>query len=577
MAVRRLPSDFSLRGFRRRLATLESVPQFAVLGVVSGIVTGLAILLFRTIIEIPLDLFLSGDFEDFESLSTASAIMLPLAGSVVLAVMWALIGDKHQRVGVVHVLERLAGHQGHMPWQNALTQFVGGIIALSTGHSGGREGPAIHLGAACSSLVGQQLSLPNNSIRVLAGCGAAAAISATFNTPVAGVIFSMEVIMMEYTMAGFIPVILAAVMAALINQTVYGDATAFSVPDVSMNSLFDVPFLILEGISIGILAALFVRTIETIHRRAPARTWLRMLIAGTVTGLIAIAVPQVLGQGYDTVNQSLLGEFAFITLITMCFFKLIASAITVALGVPVGVIGPTLFIGATAGGALGYIGALLFPDLASSPALYVMLGMGAMMGAALQAPLAALMAVMELTQNPNIVLPAMLVIVIANITASQAFGLKSLFATQMALLGLDFRQNPRSMALNRASVASVMSRSFDRVPQVVDRQRAQEICKEQSVWLLVDVKGVPAFILRARDLATHLENQADDSDVDLKEIPAVRRDVASVLLQATLAEVMDSLDSRDVDAVYVNRISAPLIDSVVGIVTRENIDSFYEG
>jgi len=111
---------------------------------------------------------------------------------------------------VVHVLERLARHQGHMPLRNAIIQFVTGVIALASGQSGGREGPAIHLGAAGSSLIGHYLKLPNNSIRVLVGCGAAAAISASFNTPIAGVIFSMEVIIMEYTIAGFIPANLAA-------------------------------------------------------------------------------------------------------------------------------------------------------------------------------------------------------------------------------------------------------------------------------------------------------------------------------------------------------------------------------
>ncbi|XOV85932.1 MAG: chloride channel protein [Pseudomonadota bacterium] len=575
MVVRKLPSDYSIRGFRRRLASIDAVPQFAILGVLSGAVTGIVIIAFRALIEQPLSLYLGGDYENFEGLPYLHLFFLPLAGGVALAILQRFIRAESQSVGVVHVMERLARHQGHLPWRNAVIQFVGGILALVTGQSGGREGPAVHLGAAGSSLLGQALKLPNNSIRILVGCGAAAAISASFNTPVAGVIFSMEVIIMEYTIAGFIPVILAAVTAALIAQLVYGGATAFTVPQVSMNSLYDIPFLLLEGIAVGVLAAVFVQLIQMIYRYAPERAWVRMLLAGTVTGTIALAVPQVLGQGYDTVDQALAGDIALSLLFTLCVFKIIASAATVALGVPVGVIGPTLFIGAMAGGILGLVGSTLFPGTASSPAFYVMLGMGAMMGAVLQAPLAALMAVMELTHNPNIILPAMLVIIIANLTASQVFGLRSVFLMRMEALGLEFRQNPLSMALNRASVASIMTRSFDRTKRLVNREEARAMLKNKPVWLLVDGEKGPAFILRAEDLALHLD-KSESEEIDLREIPATRKDVTSILLQATLTEALDAINAKGVEAVYVNRISAPMIDSVVGILTRADIESYYQ-
>ncbi len=227
----------------------------------------------------------------------------------------------------------------------------------------------------------------------------------------AGVIFSMEVIIMEYTIAGFIPVILAAVTATMINHLVYGNETAFFVPlTVADYSLHDIPFLVLEGFLIGTVAAIFVHLIALIYRYAPSTVGRRMLVAGVVTGILALAVPQVLGVGYDTVTLALEGKIGIVILISALAFKLLATATTIALGVPVGVIGPTIFIGAMAGGALGILGAAMMPEAASSQGFYVMLGMGAMMGAVLQAPLAALMAVMEMTNNSHIILPAMLVL-----------------------------------------------------------------------------------------------------------------------------------------------------------------------
>jgi len=569
-----------MRGFRRSVASFDAVGQFAILGIFSGLVTGLVILAFRTLIEIPLDIFLEGDFENFEGLSQHYYFLLPAAGAVCLAIFMTLLKPEYRRVGSVHVLERLARFQGHLPWQNAMVQFFAGIIALASGQSGGREGPAIHLGAAGSSLLGQYLTLPNNSIRVLVGCGAAAAISASFNTPMAGVIFSMEVIIMEYTIAGFVPVILAAVTATLINQLVYGAETAFSVPlTVANYSFYDLPFLLIEGILIGAVAALFVRLVTLIHSHAPAAISARMLIAGATTGLLALLVPQVLGVGYDTVTLALDGNLALLVLLAACTFKILATATTVALGVPVGVIGPTIFIGAMAGGIIGTLVNLLMPETAASPGFYVMLGMGAMMGAVLQAPLAALMAVMELTNNSHIILPAMLVIIVANLTSSQVFKVRSIFITQMQMLGLEFRQNPLSMALNRASVASIMSRSFLRVAQVITLERARELSKAKPVWLLVDTSKGAAFILRTEDLSLYLaglDKDTDKGNVDLKEIPATRKDVRSIMLQATLSEALDSLNQTGVQALYVTRISAPMIDSAVGIINRSDIESYYQ-
>lgn len=200
------------------------------------------------------------------------------------------------------------------------------------------------------------------------------------------------------------------------------------------------------------------------------------------------------------------------------------------------------------------------------------------MGAVLQAPLAALMAIMELTHNPNIILPAMLVIVIANITASQLFGLKSVYLTQMELMSLAFQQNPLSMTLNRASVASIMERNFERVPIGVSFDEARNLARGGSHWLLVDVDKTPSFILRTEDLAIFLDSGIEEGEgnVNFAEIPATRMDVDAILLQATLSEAHDSLNSSSVQALYVNRISAPLMDSPVGIVTAEDIESFYQ-
>ena len=162
-----------------------------------------------------------------------------------------LLKPKDRSVGVVHVIERLDYHQGFLPLKNAAVQFVTAAISLLSGHSVGREGPSIHLGAAAGSSLGRSLRVPNNSVRILVGCGVAAAIAAAFNTPLAGVIFAMEVVIMDYTVIGFTPVIIAAVSATTLTRITFGDDTAFTLPDLDINSVQELPIVAFMGVSVS--------------------------------------------------------------------------------------------------------------------------------------------------------------------------------------------------------------------------------------------------------------------------------------------------------------------------------------
>ena len=203
---------------RLRLASVDAL-SLSALGLASGLLAGAVILVFRKTIESAQAAFLpGGGVENYEALGWEYRLALPIGGGLLLGLLWQLIAPKHRAVGVTHVMERLAYHQGYLPWRNALMQFVGAAASIIAGHSVGREGPGIHLGAASGSLLGQGLTLPNNAIRNLVACGTAAAIAASFNTPIAGVVFAMEVVMMEFTLAGFAPVILAAVSATMLTR-----------------------------------------------------------------------------------------------------------------------------------------------------------------------------------------------------------------------------------------------------------------------------------------------------------------------------------------------------------------------
>lgn len=213
----------------------------------------------------------------------------------------------------------------------------------------------MHLGVAGSNLPAQYLHLPNNTLRVLAACGTAAAIAASFNTPLAGVAFAMEVLMFEYTVAAFAPVVLAAVSATALSRMVFGTDLAFTVPALSLGSLYELPYVFVMGMIIGALSALFIRMLRLTFGWAPrVPVWLRGILAGLIIGLIGFFVPEVMGIGYDTVNHLIVGDLALWLVLTIIALKLIASTTAVGLGIPGGLIGPALVVGAATGGAFAY-------------------------------------------------------------------------------------------------------------------------------------------------------------------------------------------------------------------------------
>lgn len=565
-----------LENIRLKLAGVEALPLLSVLGIFSGIFSGLVIILFRQVVESSQAGFLPGaDPENYEALSALFRFLIPVAGGLLIGVIFQLAHKEAVQVGVAHVLERLSYHQGHMSFKNMVMQFVGASISIISGHSVGREGPVIHLGASSSSLFGQYLKLPNNSIRVLVACGAAASIAASFNTPIAGVIFAMEVIVMEYTIAGFTPVILASVSATVLTRLVYGDQPAFSVPALQLASLAELPLLIIMGVVIGAIAAAFISLMKfCITKTANMVFWHRTTIAGVIVGLIAIPAPQVMGIGYDSVNAAMLGQIGMITLLVIVSAKLLASCVGLGLGLPGGLIGPTLVIGAAAGGLVGMIGNSLYDGEMASAGFYAMLGMGAMMGATLQAPLAALMALLELTVNTHIILPGMLVIVTAGLTSSHMFGKESVFVMLLKAKGLDYRNNPIAQSLRRLGVASKMSRSYVLAPRLLQREEAQNLLLKEPQWIVVTENGMPVAMLPPADLLRSLSEQ--QQELDLLEIPADRIDSVLVNIRATLQQALELMDQHNVNAVHVGHTSTKGETEVHGILTRQDIESHYK-
>jgi CIC family chloride channel protein len=566
-------ANFTMQNFRDQLASYEAMPQFVVLGLLCGISCGLLIAAFRFAIDLPLGILLSEHVENFESLSPIQRFCFPAAGGLLLALLyqyWPLIKNK---VGLVHLLERLAYHQGHIPFKNLLAQFISAVIALVSGQSVGREGPAIYMGASLSSLIGQWMHIPHNSQRILVACGSAAAISAAFNTPLAGVIFAMEVILLDYTIAGFTPIIVAAVSSSIITRIIFSAEPVFDAPAFDILSHSEIPWIIVLGIVTGTLAALFIRLMTETKIHVTLALPYKLILAGTLTGIVAIFYPQVMGTGYDTMSDVFAGSVATHLLLGLLIAKVLLTPIILGLGIPAGMIGPALFIGSLTGALLGHTGGYLADTSISHIGLYAMLGMGAMMAAILNAPLAALIALLELTYNPNIILPAMVAIVVANLTTRNLFNMPSSLLAMLHAQGLDYRLEPLAQVLSRASVAKVMEKNFLSSETLASQEHATNLLNQNKMWLVITHELQAINIFPLRNVKSFLERGilAADEAVDLTRIPAQRHEIVKVNLRSTLNDALQKMNSKDTDLLCVYDHS----DQLIGILTRSQIENYY--
>jgi chloride channel protein, CIC family len=558
--------------WRDQLSGLDALPQLTILGLLTGIIAGIVILLFRLLVEIPLHYMLPTHTENFESLSNAWHFWLPVLGAVALGVILQLMDKRHHATGVSHVLDRLHNHQTRMPLGNVVTQLLGGALCLITGQSVGREGPAVHLGAGSGSLLGQWLHLPNNCLRPLAGCGVAAAIAACFNTPMAGVIFAMEVVVMEYSIAGFIPVILAAVAGTTINQLVFGSTTAFNLPQNAMGSLLELPLVAIAGLAVAVFAALFIRLQGFCCRHSLNRSIaLRFTIAGLLTGCGALLTPQIMGVGTDTINNVLLGNAGFALLLSILTIKLLVTGVSLGVGMPGGVIGPLLVMGACIGGMVGIIANHLMPGSASAVGFYVVLGMGAMMGAALNAPLAAMMAILELTYNPNIIFPSMLIVVVACLTTRWAFGCEGLFQTVLNAQGKKNSFSTIELLLSRTGARNLLDTHIKISVAEISVAQAHQILIHHPHWIVLENSH---RLLNPGDLAHFLIEASTTPDklFNLEEIPARRLDMIELDEQTNLYQALLNMNCAQVDAAYISDSQG----NKLGILTREQIDNYYK-
>ena len=574
---------------RKSLALPKTSWQICILAIVGGFASALLVVLFTLTIEKIQQLYLVKP-DNYITLDGLSRFGLPIIGAIIILLFAWFTGYQYLRTGIPFVLHRLKIAQGVIPLKNTLHQFFGSAVALASGFSVGREGPAVHLGAAASSYVGSILKLPYNSIRILCACGIAAGISATFNTPIAAVLFVMEVIMREYKVHIFIPVMLASLVGSLVTRGIFDIPQHFQYfHKIALIPQHYIPLIVL-GLLLGALAAAFNKTLVTVIKRSKnIHIVPRLMLAAIITGALGYLVPGAMGVGSGAIDVSLANDWQIALLLSLLLAKFLMTIFALGLGIPGGVIGPVIGIGGIVGALGGTVVMQLLPGehIGSD---FILMGMAGFMAASLNAPIAALLAVVELSGQLELILPAMIVITIASVTSGQLFNNRSIFTMQLDVQGLTYRKPPLEKTLEKVgvlgimitnieftkhtalkSIAGILMTTNNKIP-VINKTISPGMKNEQAIeeisyyWAEFNEK-IPLV-----NIPKNNSSFADELTIEYQISKKMTLHKLTPLShQSTLAEAYLALVHKRCGGVYIYQEN---VDNIIGIITFEQIRQY---
>jgi len=490
-----------------------------VLALLVGVLVGHASVGFREAIHLVQGLFYG--FTDESMLPKVFALpwwqilLAPAAGglAVGLFLRWAMPGGRAQ--AVPEVIEAAALRNGRMSLRAGL--YTAGLSAwsLGCGGSAGREGPVVHLGASLAAWCAEKLRMSPTLSRTVLGCGIAAAIAASFNAPIAGVFFALEVVIGHYALSAFAPIVLASVAGAMVGRAYFGASPAFALVPFATVSPWELPAFLLLGVLAAAVAAIFMWSIVfagEVVARVPMPDWLKPAAGGLAVGALAVNFPHVLGVGYGATDAALKGELALWFMIWLVFLKTFATAITLGCRFGGGVFSPALFLGAMTGGAFGIVAHAIVPDSATSQNAWALVGMSAVAAPVLGAPISTVLMVFELTGDYQMTIASLIATATATLLVQQTLG-RSFFHWQLARRGLDLRGGRARHLLHALTVGDAMQRTVPTLPAdasigIVKRRLMRE---PEATFAVVDGEGRLIGTLSFAELA----EVAFDASVDL--------------------------------------------------------------
>ena len=511
-----------------------------------------------------------------ESLPWSAKIWVPAVGGLIVGPMvyfWAREAKGH---GVPEVMEAVAIKGGLIRKRLVVVKALASAICIGTGGAVGREGPIVQIGSAIGSTIGQMVKISADRMRTLVGCGAAAGIAATFNAPIAGAMFALEIILGDFGLATFSPIVISAVVATAVSRHFLGDFPAFVVPSYELVSVWEFVLYLILALLCAVVSIIFIKTLygtEDFFERIKMPPYLKAALGGAIIGCAALFAPHILGVGYGSIDLALAAKLAWYLMLALIFLKIFATAITIGSGGSGGIFAPSLFIGAMAGGLFGLMVHALWPEATASPGAYSIVGMGAVVSATTHGPLTAILMLFEMTGDYKIILPLMITCIVSTLVAGQLFR-ESIYTLKLTRRGVDIRAGREVNTLKSMRVKEVMSTGVETISEATPLGILSErIAKSKfNSFPVLDAQNRLTGILSFSDYrdAVFDENLKDliiAKDLSSSEVVTLHQDT-------NLYEALDAITRKDFAILPVVAANDP--NQLVGVLSRRDIIGAYD-
>jgi len=552
------------------------------LALIIGVGAGLGAVVFRFLI-FGITTLVTGrdDYSDagrvaslhFPALGLWFLLLAPVVGGALYGPLVYRFAPEARGHGVPEVMVAVARNGGRIPAKVAVVKSIASALCIGTGGSVGREGPIVQIGSALGSSIGQWLRVPDHRLRLMVACGAAGGISATFNAPIAGVFFGLEIILRRFTAEAFGITVISSVTANVIARTMVGNDHILQLPAYSLGSAAQFPFYAVLGLAAGIVGWGFARVLYRIEDWCDAAwrgpQWLRPAVGGLLLGGVLLALPQMYGVGYPVLEKGISGGYVVGFLLVLLIGKVVATSLTIGIGGSGGVFAPALFIGGMLGTAFGDAANAVFPGLGISPGAFGLVGMAAVFAAASHAPIAAVVIVFELTGQYSVILPLMAAVVLAT-GLSHLIARDNIYTLKLLRRGVDIDADVDGIGpLHRLTVGGAMRPAPDpvRAECGLADLRVRLSSGRYGAVPVVDADGNHLGAAVAEELADEAADQRGDGRAGdiARRLPELRR-------STSLHDALRSLAANDA-------MGLPVVDlpggSPVGWIDHRDILSAY--
>lgn len=552
-----------------------------IVAIIIGILAGFAAIGIRFMIEEISHLSFSGEGSLLQNIIDSPwyiKILIPVIGGLIVGPLIYFFAPEAKGHGVPEVMQAILLKGGRIRPRVALIKAVASAITIGTGGSVGREGPIIQIGSSLGSTVGQFFKIPSKRLKTLVGCGAAAGIAAAFNAPIAGALFAVEIILMDFAVAQFSPIVISSVMATVISHYFEGNFAAFEVTEYAYKTPYEIGFYFILGALAGLASYLFIRVLyfseDFFDNKFNFPEYLKPVVGGLGIGLTALIFPQVMGVGYDSINDALHGNMLWQAALALVFIKIFATSLTLGTGGSGGIFAPSLFIGAMLGGFFGHFVHELFPDITAGPGAYALVAMGGLVAGTTRAPITAIIIVFELTNDYNIILPLMITCIISMILSAK-LSRESIYTLKLLLRNINISEGTETNVMESIFVKEVYDDKFDSI-NISDNfsKVVNKVIRGKAIdYPVINNSGLIAGMISMYDIKDHLFEKDSLSNLLIANDLASQR-YECITIDDNCQTALDKISRYGLDGLPV--VEAFNSRKIIGMVWRNDIQDAYQ-